>query len=93
MNITYDSAKNERNIRERRVSVERAADFDFGTAVIDVDRRQDYGETRILALGFLDARLHLLCYVELGSDIRVISFRKANSREIKRYEKAKAAYG
>ena len=68
MNITYDPAKNERNIRERGLSFERVADFGFGTAVIDVDRRRDYGEIRILALGYLD--------VEAGSDIGVISFRK-----------------
>jgi uncharacterized DUF497 family protein len=92
LKISYDPAKHDRNIRERGLSFERVADFDFEAAVIDVDRRRDYGETRVLALGYLDARLHMLCYVESGPNIRVISFRKANPREIKRYEKAKAAY-
>ena len=34
MGITYDPAKNERNIRERGLSFERVADFDFQTALI-----------------------------------------------------------
>jgi uncharacterized protein len=91
MDITYDPTKNERNIRERGLSFDRAADFDFETAVIDLDRRRDYGETRVVALGFLEDRLYSLCYVETRSGIRVISFRRANSRELRRYERAKAA--
>ena len=90
MDITYDPAKNRRNIRERQLSFERAADFNFATAVIEIDHRRDYGEIRVVALGYLEARLHALCYVETETGIRVISFRKANSREIKRYAKTKA---
>jgi uncharacterized DUF497 family protein len=51
VNITFDPAKSDRNIRLRQLSFERAADFDFETALIDIDRRWDYGETRIVALG------------------------------------------
>jgi uncharacterized protein len=91
--ITYDPAKNERNIRERGLSFERARDFDFATAVIEFDRRRDYGEIRVVAQGFLEGRLHSLCYVETEVGIRVISFRKANPREIKRYEKTKTVDG
>jgi uncharacterized protein len=93
VDITFDPAKNDRNIRLRRLSFERAADFDFETALIDVDRRWDCGETRIVVLGYLDRRLHVLCYLETDTGIRVISFRKANPREIERYEKTKAADG
>jgi uncharacterized protein (DUF4415 family) len=45
--ITYDPAKNERNIRERRLSFERAADFDFATAVFHTEIRN--GELRRIA--------------------------------------------
>ena len=85
MGITYDPAKNERNIRERGLSFERAADFDFQTALIaDYSR---HGEMRRVAVGYLDKRLHLLCYIPLPDGIRVISFRKANKREAKLYGK------
>lgn len=88
MKITYDPAKSERNIAERSLSFDRAADFDFDTSVVWHDTRKDYPEVRYVALGYLDDRLHVLCFSETDEGIRVISFRKANKREVKRYEKA-----
>ncbi len=88
MDVSYDPAKCERNIAERGLSFERAAEFDFETALFAEDTRQDYGEVRWQALGFLDARLHMLVFAETATGIRVISFRKANKREVKRYEQA-----
>ncbi len=90
MKIVYDPVKSERNIRERGLSFERAADFDFGTALFLIDDRRDYGETRHIALGYVEERLHVLCFVERPTGIRVISFRKANSREVWRYAQAQA---
>lgn len=89
MNIEYDGAKNDKNIAERGLSFERAADFDFDTAVIEQDERKPYPEARFVALGFLDVRLHVLCFSPVADGIRVISFRKANSREVKDYEQSR----
>jgi hypothetical protein len=44
-------------------------------------------ETRRVAVGYLDKRLHLLCYIPTPDGIRVISFRKTNKREAKLYGK------
>jgi uncharacterized DUF497 family protein len=45
------------------------------------------GETRRVAVGYLDKRLHLLCYIFPNPDgLRIVSFRKA-AREAKRYGK------
>jgi uncharacterized protein (DUF4415 family) len=52
-NITFDAARNERNVRERGLSFERVAEFDFSTAQLERDLRRDYGEVRIVALGYL----------------------------------------
>ncbi|MGA2991350.1 MAG: BrnT family toxin [Candidatus Korobacteraceae bacterium] len=87
MEISYDPAKNEHNIRERGLSFERAADFEFETAVHFEQIRG--GEPRIISAGYLDNRLHVLCYQETAEGIRVISFRKANIREARKYGKAK----
>ncbi len=85
MGIEYDPGKNERNIRERGLSFERAADFDIESALIaDYSRN---GEKRRVAVGYLDKRLHLLCYLPLRDGMRVISFRKMNKREAKLYGK------
>jgi hypothetical protein len=89
MRISYDSAKNQRNVRDRGLSFDSAAEFDFEGALYAVDKRQDYGETRYVAVGMLGVRLHVLCFAETLEGIRVISFRKANSREVNRYAKAK----
>jgi len=86
MKITFDPKKSDKNVRDRNLSFDRAADFDWGTAVIFEDNRFVYPEQRLVATGFLGERLHVLCFTPIGDDIRVISFRKANSREIMQYE-------
>ena len=88
VHIGYDPAKNARNIELRGLSFARATDFDFRTAVFTMDDRRDYGENRYRALGLLDGRLHALVFVETEKGIRVISFRKVNKREERRYEQA-----
>jgi uncharacterized protein len=87
--ITFDPVKNERNVIERRLSFERAKEFDFDTAFILIDERQDYGEVRYVAVGYLATRLHVLGFIETQDGIRVFSFRKANQREVVAYAKAK----
>ena len=64
MEITYDPAKNARNIQEPGLSFDRAVDFDFHTALYLVDDRREYGETRIRSMGTLDGRLHAPVFVE-----------------------------
>lgn len=88
MRIEFDPAKNEWNILERGLSFERAREFDFDSADYLIGERRDYGETRIIAVGYLDGRLHVLCFVGIGDGIRVISFRKANLREANKHGKA-----
>ena len=88
MKISFDPAKDVRNKKERGLSFESVAEFDFESAYFEVDSRRDYGEMRVRALGLLDGRLHALVFVETVTGIRVISFRRANKREVKRYEQA-----
>ncbi len=89
VDITYDPAKNSRNIALRGLSFERAAAFDFLGATYLIDDRREYREVRRIAIGYLEGRLHQLCFVETATGIRVVSFRKANTREAKRHGKAK----
>lgn len=88
MKITYDPAKNASNLALRGLSFERVAGFDFQTAVLAVDTRHDYGEVRFRALGWLDGRLHALVFTRVANGIRIISFRKANKREVRNHEEA-----
>ena len=82
-------ARKSRNPEVRRgLSFERVADFDFETALFEMDTRRDYGERRVQALDRLDGRVHALVFVGAPKGVRVISFRKANDREVRLYERA-----
>jgi uncharacterized DUF497 family protein len=85
MKIEYDPVKNERNITQRGLSFERVREVDFDEALVLIDDRKDYSEIRYNAIFYLDNRLHVLCFTETKMGIRVISFRKANDREAKKY--------
>lgn len=86
MKIEYDEAKNQRNIELRGLSFELANDFDFENA-LEVEQRVN-GELRYFALSMIENRLFALVYTLRADAIRVISLRKANSREVKRYEQS-----
>lgn len=70
------------------MSFEAARQFGFESALVHIDDRQEYGEVRYVALGWLENRLHVLCFTEEAEGIRVISFRRANDREVKRYARS-----
>lgn len=88
--VEFDLVKSELNRQRRGLPFSVAESFDFETALYRIDARRDYGEVRIQAVGMIDARLHVLVFTETASGIRVISLRKANHREAKRYEQETA---
>src|SRR5690606_2011291 len=88
MDITYDAAKNDKNIADRGLSFELVHGFDWNTALVVEDTRNDYSEARFQALGKIEGRLHTVVFTLRGDSLRIISLRKANAREVARYEKA-----
>ncbi len=86
MDLDYDPAKRQSNLEKHGVDFDDAVHFGFSTALVWEDERVDYGEVRWVAIGFLELRLHVICFTETDTGIRVISFRKANKREVKEYE-------
>ena len=50
------------------------------------DVRRDYGEERRLTLGKIEGRLYAVAYTVRGGIVRLISARKANERERRRYD-------
>jgi uncharacterized DUF497 family protein len=85
--ITFDPQKHERNLRERNLGFDEAAQFDFLSASYFGEVRN--GEDRVVGIGYLGKRLHVLCFIPTPNGIRVISFRKANEREARKYGKPK----
>jgi len=83
--ITFDPAKERANLAKHNLSLTRAVYFDWDTAVTVEDVRHPYGEARLMSVGYIDARLHCVVYVVRDNHYRIISLRKANTREVKRY--------
>ena len=87
MRIDFDPKKSQKNAESRGLPFERVADFDWGSAIAEEDTRNPYPEQRFVAVGYVGERLHILCFTPIEDGIRVISFRKANTREVRSYEK------
>lgn len=89
MDVTFDPAKDAANIEKHGVSLSEAASFEWDGAVVTPDDRRNYGEARMSGLGYVGLRLMVVVFVDRPPDKpierRVISLRKANMREVKRY--------
>ena len=57
MRITYDPAKRRRTLEERGLDFERSSEVFEGLTLEVEDNRHDYGEKRILCVGYLDGRI------------------------------------
>lgn len=86
--VDKDPKKEDRNIAERGLSLDLAEHLDWSTALIWEDQRKDYGERRYCVIGFIQNRLHSVVFTPRDGKPKVISLRKANKREVNRYEKA-----
>lgn len=87
MIFEYDEQKSKRNIEIRGISFELASDLDWHLAITWRDDRKDYAEIRECALVPSAGRVYSVTFTMRNEKIRIISLRKANKREVKRYEK------
>lgn len=85
MEFEWDEAKDVENRRKHGLALGDAAEMDWKQAKTSVDMRWDYGEVRIIAVGNLNGRLHVCIFVRRGDAKRIISLRKANTREVRRH--------
>ena len=81
MGITYDLAKRAETFAVRGLDFDDAQDVFDGVTLEVEDRREDYGESRIICYGYLLDRLVVIGYTQRGDDRHVFSMRKANDRE------------
>ena len=88
MDFEWDLAKSN--------SCQTSRNFDFAyvisvfadpTLLLEHDQRWDYGEERFRALGLIDEKVFVVVFTRRHKAIRIISARRANGREVKRYEK------
>ena len=88
MQITYDPTKDATNVAKHGVSLALAIELEWESAVVWPDVRREYGETRMAAIGYIGLRLYYVAFVDRADGRRIISLRKANQREVKRYAEA-----
>ena len=74
-------AKNRANSSKHGLSFEDAHIVFSGPCVTFNDTRRDYDEKRFITLGLLVGRGVVIAHTSRDENIRVISMRKANSRE------------
>jgi uncharacterized protein len=84
----WDEEKREINLRKHKIDFTAAYEFDWDTAVILIDDREDYGELREIALGFIGVNLCSIAFTRGDGVIRIISLRKAHNKEKRLYVQA-----
>jgi uncharacterized DUF497 family protein len=83
--IEFDPAKDTTNRAKHGVSLADAALLDWSVALVRVDDRSDYRETRLVALAPASDVLFFVAFVDRSDARRIISLRKANRREVDHY--------
>ncbi len=89
MKLTFDQHKNGVNLAKHGLALELAEELDWDTLECKPDTRREYGEPRQIGYAIAGDRLYCVVFVDRPADApaerRIISFRKANNREVKSY--------
>jgi uncharacterized DUF497 family protein len=86
MRFSFDPAKAAANIAKHGVAFSVVEDFEWDEALVRADVRFDYAEPRMVALAPVGNRLYSLVFSVERRTLRIISLRKASTKEIRLYE-------
>lgn len=70
------------------MSLALAVSIEWEGALVWRDERRAYGEIRMAGVGYIGLRLFYVVFVDRADGRRIVSLRRANSREIRRYADA-----
>jgi uncharacterized DUF497 family protein len=85
MRFVWDEHKRRRNLEKHGIDFADVPALFDGDVFTIADERFDYGETRYMTLGLLQARVIVVAHTDTGQVIRLISARKATNHEAKKY--------
>lgn len=86
MELEWDEVKRQKTLEMRGLDFADAP-IVFNSALANIeDERQEYGESRIITVGYLRERMVVIVWTQRNNARRIISLRKANEREIKYYK-------
>lgn len=83
--FVWDEAKNAENRAKHGIGFDVVYRIDWSGVVYDDDKRFDYGEDRVRAVGRLDGVPYLMVLVPRDGTMRVISARRMHEKEARRY--------
>ncbi|WP_163268799.1 BrnT family toxin [Chelativorans alearense] len=85
MEIAFDPEKDEKNRRERGLSLAVGREVIRNQVATFLDDRREYGEDRYVSYGYVGDRLHVCAFTIRDAVFRIISVRKANDREVRKH--------
>ena len=87
MHFTCDPNKSRANYFKHGIVLEFAQYLEWANKMVWIDDRHNYNEDRMRCLVPLEGKIYAVVYVLRAESTRMISLRKANNREMKKYEK------
>jgi len=87
MEFEWDEAKRQANITKHDVNFLEVMEILADAPLLHDDSRQDYGERRCQAVGIVDGKMLVMIFTIRDGSFRIISARRANSRERREYAK------
>ena len=85
MPFEWDEAKQRANLIKHGVDFAEVADFDWDQEWVRADTRNDFGELRLTAMAPIGERVHVMVFTIRRTRLRLISLRRANTKETLRY--------
>ena len=86
MELEWDEEKRLQALVGRGLDFADVARIDPASLITVPDLRRDYGERRYNSYGYLDGVLCIYCFTWRSQRMRIISMRRANARERKKYQ-------
>lgn len=87
MDFEWDENKNVENITKHGLDFNDVWQVFDAPMLVNIDNREDYGETRFIGIGFLKNFIVVIVFTESDEQtIRVISLRKALKYEREQFE-------
>lgn len=83
----WDEAKRQANLRKHGVDFALVEQFEWEYSISAEDVVERHGEQRMISIGPIGLRLHVLVWTSREDAVRVISLRLANRQERKWHEK------
>ena len=86
MQFSYHETKNQANLAKHGLPLSDAELLEWDLLFSEQDARRNYGEVRTIGYAPIGMRLYCVVFTARDEVTRVISLRKANNKEVDRYE-------